>query len=231
MEALGRVQKVVANVEELMKVYRSKHSWLYAFSAFRLPSPLSASDAVPREARAEAQANLRRICQEAALPFDESSRELLKMAPRAEHYQSYGCNTRAAWGRAAAEWPEFQKGRRLVELFLIWKTASGNLERRFRRFREISCPERARLLDLTVENCMLVEQAPPSKMLRALPSSGPSADNNKYVSRVLKLHAKLQGETQKRIRRLQRRDAGSTRVPASGGSGPETEAAFWSEAK
>ena len=37
----------------------------------------------------------------------------------------------------AAEWPELQSARRLVELSLVWKTASGNLERRFRQFREI----------------------------------------------------------------------------------------------
>ena len=66
-------------------------------------------------------------------------------------------------GRAAAEWPELGSGRRLVELFLVWKTFSGNLERRFRRFRETRCPQRAQLLDVSVENCVVVEQAPSSQ--------------------------------------------------------------------
>ena len=44
---LGYVQKVVANMIEYMrKLYRPKHSWLHAFTAFRLPSPLS-GEALP----------------------------------------------------------------------------------------------------------------------------------------------------------------------------------------
>ena len=42
-QALARVQVVVANMMELMKVYRPDHSWVCAFTAFRLPSPLVAS--------------------------------------------------------------------------------------------------------------------------------------------------------------------------------------------
>ena len=223
-EALGRVQNVVANMVEYMKVYRHKQSWLYRFCSFRLPSSLSESDDFRHRAR------IRRICDEAELPFEESLRELLQILLRAEKYRRDGCNMRAAWGRAAAEWPEFQKARRLIELFLIWKTATSNLERRFRRFREISCVQRAQLLDTTVEECMLVEQAPPSKMLRALLNQQDNASN--YLVRVSKLHAKLQGKARRRIHVRPRRDAGSSRpadsasVAASARSGPETEAAF-----
>ena len=106
-------------------------------------------------------------------------------------YRSDGCNTRAAWGRAAAEWPEFQKARRLVELFFIWKTAPSNLERRFRRFREISCVERAKLLDTTIADCMLVEQAPPSKMLRAWATQHDNNASN-YLAQVSKLREGVQ---------------------------------------
>ena len=63
-------------------------------------------------------------------------------------------------GGAAAEWPELKSGRCLVEFFLVWKTSSANLERRFGRFSEIHCAQRARLFDTTVESCMAVEQAP-----------------------------------------------------------------------
>ena len=99
------------------------------------------------------------------------------------------------------EWVHFfdQRVDLLVELFLVWKTSTGNLERRFRRFREIRCPQRAQLLDASVEQCMLVEQAPPSKMLRMQPSfwesraGQPQADNGNYFQQVLKLHEKLHG--------------------------------------
>ena len=164
--ALRRVQTIVANAKENMKLYRPEHSWLHAFTAFRLPSPLSATDAGATEAATEAEACLRRICQDASLSKQKAIAQLRQMLKRAEWHQRDGCTTRQAWGRAAAEWPELNIGRRLVELFLVWKTSSGNLERRFRRFAEVHCPERARLLDTSVEECSLVDQAPPSKLLR-----------------------------------------------------------------
>ena len=140
------MQTIVANVKENMKLYRAEHSWLHAFTAFRLPSPLSATDA-PLSAtdagatEAEAGACLRRICREAFLSFPEAIAQLRQLLKRAEwHHQRDGCTTRQAWGRAAAEWPELHIGRRLVELFLVWKTSSGNIERRFRRFAEVHCP-------------------------------------------------------------------------------------------
>lgn len=232
-EALGRVRKVVANMREYMKLYRPAHSWLHAFTAFRLPSPLSASDEDARVPQAEVKASFRRICQEAKLPETQAYSELLRLLPRAERHHVRGCGTRAAWGRASAEWPEFHSARRLVELFLVWKTASGNLERRFRRFREIRCPQRAQLLDTSVEHCMLVEQAPPSKILRTLQCSSSDAssslarrDQNNYLQQVLKLHQDLHGNGPARTRRAERRDAGVARVPASGKRGPDTEAAF-----
>ena len=161
------MQAIVANVKENMKFYRSKHSWLYAFSAFSLPSTLTATVAAGAQAADDAEASLRRICCEAELPAEKAIVELRRILKRAEWHKRHGGTTRQAWGRAAAEWPELHVGRRLVELFLIWKTSSGNLERRFRRFSEVHCPERARLLDTSVEECALVDQAPPSKLLRS----------------------------------------------------------------
>ena len=231
--AMCRVRVLVANMLEYMKLYRPEHSWLHAFAAFRLPSPLSASDEAGGAARAEVKASWRRIVIEAKLPEKQACDELMRLLPRAEQHHLNGCHPRAAWGRAAAEFPELHSARRLVELFLVWKTASGNLERRFRRLREIRCPERAKLLDVSVENCVLVEQAPPSNILRTCQSSFSDARasrhqayKNNYIHNVLKLHAKLHGNGQTRMRRAERRDAGTTREPVSGRLGPETEAAF-----
>ncbi len=231
-EALGRVQVLVANMTEYMKFDWPEHSWLHAFTAFRLPSPLSASGEAESAASASVTACLRRIAKEAKLPWTKAFCELKIMLRRAETYYLNGVHTRAAWGRAAAEWPEFTSGRRLVELFLVWKTSSGNLERRFRRFREIRCPQRAQLLDVSVENCVVVEQAPSSHILRTLPSSFSDAramrhkTGNTYIQHVLKLHEKLHATGPTRIRRAERRDAGAKRQPASGEVGPDTEAAF-----
>ena len=187
---LHRVRVVVANMREYMKVYRPEHSWLHAFTAFRLPSPLAASAAgadPPR--RAEALASLHRICREASLPEQQTTDELLKLLPRAEKFhREAACPASAAWGRASAEWPELQSARRIVELCIVWKTATGNLERRFRRVCEIRCPQRAQLLDVTLETCVVVEQAPPSKTLQQDESL-----RSTYCQRVLKMHRLMHG--------------------------------------
>ena len=211
-----------------MNFYRAEHSWLHAFTAFRLPSPLSGADAAGSAASSEeVKASLQRISREANLPEEQTSRELLPILARADKHFRDGCSTREAWGRASAEWPELKSGRSLVELFLVWKTASGNLERRFRRFRETRCPERAQLLDISVENITLVEQAPPSKMLREwwLDARKSSKPNN-YFSRVTRLHQKLHGHVATRVRRAPRRDAGVPKNIASGTPILDTEAAF-----
>ena len=136
--ALNRVRVVVANIEEDMKVDRPKHSWMHAFAAFRLPSPLSTavsvSDVAGRTASAEVKASLTRICEAAELPVQPACTELLRLLPRAEKFRREGCCPRAAWGRPSAEFPELKHGRALAECFLNWKTVTGNIERRFRRF-------------------------------------------------------------------------------------------------
>ena len=222
-EALGRMRCVVANIREFMKFYRAEHSWLHAFTAFRLPSPMSASAAAGSAAYKEVEASLQRISREANLPEAQTLSELPTILARAEVHLRNGCSPRESWGRASAEWPELKCGRGLVECYLIWKSASGNLERRFRRFREIRCPERAQLLDVSVENCMLVEQAPPSKMLREWADA---CKNTSYFQRCTRLHRKLCGEVATRKRVAQRRDAGVPRNMESSTQAPDTEAAF-----
>ena len=97
-EALGRVHVLVANMTEYMKLCRPEHSWLHAFTAFRLPSPLSASGEAESVARASVTACLRRIAKEAKLPWRMAFNELKIMLPRAETYYLNGFHTRAAWG-------------------------------------------------------------------------------------------------------------------------------------
>ena len=226
--ALRRVQTIVANIKENMKLYRSKHSWLYAFTAFRLPSALAATAAGGTAAADDAEACLRRICSEAGLPEQESVKELRRMLKRAEWHKQQGGSTRQAWGRAAAEWPELHAGRRLVELFLVWKTSSGNVERRFRRFSEVHCPERAQLLDTSVEDIMLVDQAPGSKLLRSwLEQQDPCEPYERgcgprWLKRVLSLHERYHSSSKPKARAARRdRGVGRDRQPER-----DTEAAF-----
>ena len=226
---LKRVQVVVANIRELLKVYRPNQSWFNAFAAFALPSPLGAAASASgggEVASAACRASLERICSEAKLPKKKAMAELERLLPRAEVFCKNGCNPREAWARASAEFPEMLQGRALVELFLIWKTSTGNVERRFRIFREIGTPQRARLLDVTVEACVIADQAPSSKMLQSLFSSFSSKAPCKknYLSEVEKLHETLHGEQRLGAgKRAQRRDAGVSRAADSA---RDTEAAF-----
>ena len=250
---LKRVQVVVANIKELLKVYRPTSSWFQAFAAFALPSPLgasgsrlsasgaagSASDggaaASAADCASACRASLQRICSEAKLPCRQTAVEWARLLPRAEVFHKNGCTPREAWGRASAEFPELQHGRALVELFLVWKTSTGNLERRFRVFREVYTVQRARLLDVTVEACILADQAPSSAMLRSLLSSFSAKDPGKknYLSELDKLHEQLHGPQRLGAAgpRAQRRDAGSVRTPPdqeapAAGSVRDSEAAF-----
>eukprot|EP00959_Pyramimonas_sp_CCMP1952_P206498 4318511-Pyramimonas_sp.AAC.1 len=90
-----------------MKLYRPEHSWLHAFTAFRLPPSLSLS---ATEHATEAEACLKRICQAADLSEQEAISQLRRMLPRAEVHHRDGSTTRQAWGRAAVEWPELPSG-------------------------------------------------------------------------------------------------------------------------
>ena len=118
-QALRRVLVVVANIQEYMEFYRPAHSWLHAFTAFRLPSPFSVAApagaasagggaSAGGSARAEANASIRRICREAELPEDEACRQLLQILPRAEKFRSNGADTLSAWAQASLEWPELE---------------------------------------------------------------------------------------------------------------------------
>ncbi len=90
------MQVGVASMTEYIKLYRPEHSWLHAFTAFRLPSPLSASDEAESAASASVTACLRRITKEATLPWAKAFCELKMMLPRAETYYLNGFHPRAA---------------------------------------------------------------------------------------------------------------------------------------
>ena len=229
---LRRVQNVVANIKELLKIYRPTSSWFQAFAAFSLPSPMSVADTAARAASSSAadtaaratqcRESLERLCVEAKLPRKQALAEWQRLLPRAQVFHKNGCTAREAWGRASAEFPELKQGRALVELFLIWKTSTGNLERRFRTFREVGTVQRARLLDLTVEDCLIADQGPDSKMMRTLLTSlsGKTADAQRknYFNELERLHEVVHGPQRRHgaNQRAQRRDAGVSRPPSSG---------------
>jgi hypothetical protein len=226
---LRRVQTIVENMKEYTrKVYRPEHSWYRAFAAFQLPSPRSEGPDGKRKLHPQIVTSLERICSTAKLPSREVLPEVLRLLHRAEAHKQNGVESDAAWGRASAEWPELKEARSLVNLFLIWKATTGKLERRFRKLRETRTPQRAGLLDITVEKLMLAEQAPPSKILRGLSASFPASRavaKKNYLVQLLALDEKLHGRRMQPGTREERRDKGIPREAASASTGPETEAA------
>lgn len=225
-QALQQARELVAIIRAQAPVFRNKTSWLHAFTAFRLPSPLSQA-ALARDTQAqraehqqcvqEIHASLDRIRKAAKLD-EEAMKQLLKLLPRAEVHRKSGCSTKEAWGRASAEFPEYKNGRDLVDVFLLWKPNTGNLERRFRYMKEHRPAERSSLADTTVENMLSVDFAPPSEALAAAaqaatdPSTVPAEVQGaqSYLKLVLRLHTKLHNAPQRRPQqnRKQRRDAG-----------------------
>lgn len=214
------MQVVVASTTEVLKLCRPSTPRVHAFTAIRLLSTLVASaESGGLAQQKEALANLKRIRREADLLEQQALDELLKRLLRAEKlHRDDGYQVNVACGRASAEWPELQSCRHLWKLGFVWKTASGNLERRLHRFREVRCPERAHLLDVTLESCVIVEQAPPSKIMRL-----DAVVKDRYCQHVLKPHEKLHGRGSTRRRRAERRDAGRPRAGATARLGPTTE--------
>ena len=217
-KALQHVQGVVKNIKELFKLYRPEDSWLAMFTAFRLPSPPGCTE------------KLQRIIAEAKLQQPQALVEWQRLLPRAEALQKAGCSTREAWGRASAEFPEFKAGRSLVELFLVWKTSTGNVERRFREYSEVMTPQRASLLDSTAETMMFADQAPPSSRLRGTSQTATDTNGHKktdYLAELQRWHQELHPVTRERgANRKQRRDAGVSRTQVAASAAPTTEAAF-----
>ena len=133
-------------------------------------------------------------------------------------------------GRASAEFPELKAGRSLVEVFLVWKTSTGNLERRFRTYSEVHTVQRSSLLDTTAETMMLADQAPPSGRLRGASQTATDTNGHKktdYLAELHFWHGNLHPVTrERRAKCKQRRDAGVSRTPVAASAAPTTEAAF-----
>ena len=113
------MQVGVASMTEYIKLYRPEHSWLHAFAAFRVPSPLSASDEAGGVARAEVTASCQRIIQEAKLREKWQPLRWRFSARGNSCISSPTVHPRAEWGRAAAELPELHSARNLVELSFV----------------------------------------------------------------------------------------------------------------
>ena len=243
-EALQRVQRIVMNIQECFKVYRANTSWLALFTAFRLPSTRGcAKEGVHLPSSCGciscAKGKLQQILAKAQVQQPKKAlAQWERLLPRAEALQQGGRSTREAWGQAAVEFPEFGAGRNLVELFLVWKTSTGNLERRFRILAEVATPQRSSMLEGTVETIMFASQAPPSAHLIALSRSDERPTS--YLSELQVWHARLyQGAREQTVNRKQRRDAGVSRIlvasadpvaasaaPVAASAAPVAEAAF-----
>ena len=108
---------------------------------------------------------------------------------------------------------------------------TGNLERRFRVFREQKSEERARMLDATVEQLLLVEFAPPSAAMRAaLAHATDSRAMLTYMEQLAKKQEPLRKHV--RVQQKERRDAHVPRDKIAQESrllqlgAPESDAAF-----
>jgi len=229
--ALRTMQELVANMKEYMAVYRNPTGWLNKFAAMALPSPLTAQRGTAFAAVAkqeqiakkadECLANLETIRAAASVGPDavnklgpDAVKELRRILPRAEWHAARGCNARQAWGRASMEFPELTEARVMVEAFLIFKSSTGDVERRFRVYTEQNTSERAQLLDVTVEALLCCEQAPPSAALREGISNGVGAPAHTYLTKLCKLHHLRDPRLRRPNRHKSRRDAGCERGEA-----------------
>ena len=224
---LKKARQIVANIRVYMCVYRNPKGWLYRFRAFRFPSPLRPS--APAEDKKEAIASLTHIQRVAGLS-NRAIPELLQLLPRATFHAQSVDSAKAAWGRSSAEFPELKDGRSAVNCLLAFEPYTGNLERRFRVFREQKNEERARMLDATVEQLLLVEFAPPSAAMRAALAA--HAPDSRAMRTYMEQLAKKQVRKQFRVQQKERRDAHLPRDKIAQESrllqlgAPESDAAF-----
>ena len=154
--------------------------------------------------------NLELVKNGGGIKSSEAIDQVHLLLKRAEYFFREDAQTISAWGRAAAEYPELQVGRNMVEQLLVFHAVTGNLERRFRNMREIKTPQRAKLLDIELEGLLLAEQAPPSALMlsvaRATSDDRKRMPIQKYMNELVEA---CEQNNPTRIRpQKQRRDAG-----------------------
>ena len=236
--ALNRMRRIVHVVRLLCGAYRPKNAWVHELRAFRLPSPLSmgegpadAGDGDMARHRAECEQSLSRIFGEGRLPPEATIKELKRLLPFAEAHARHGASTRQAWARASADFPEFALARQGVELLLIARPSTSNVERKFRSVPVQERRDRLQLLDTTLETLLIGDQAPlPDQLART--SGGELTPIGSYLPEAMKLYERTFGKSfaSKQVTK-RRRDAG---VPRGAGleekrprpDGPQTEASF-----
>ena len=90
----------------------------------------------------------------------------------------------------------------MINVLLFFSMNTGNLERRFRDYRESRPAERASLLDATVEDILLADMAPPSDAwgpalnttsTATVEKAGPVAAMQVYMRKLVQLHAARHG--------------------------------------
>ena len=134
-----QVQPIVKNIQECFKVYRADISWLALFMAFRLPSTCGCISCAKEGVHllsscgciSCAKGKLQQILTKVQVQQPQKAlAQWERLLPWAEALRRGGHSTCEAWEQAAVEFPEFVAGCNLVELFLVWKTNTSNLERR-----------------------------------------------------------------------------------------------------
>ena len=127
------------DIQECFKVYRADSSWLALFTAFRLPSTCGCISCAKEGVHllsscgciSCAKGKLQQILTKVQVQQPQKAlAQWERLLPWAEALRRGGHSTCEAWEQAAVEFPEFVAGCNLVELFLVWKTNTSNLERR-----------------------------------------------------------------------------------------------------
>lgn len=159
--------------------------------------------------------------------------ELRKLAVVAEAHFKRGAREIEAWARASSDFPEYLLAQDMVSLFIGFTETTTELERTLKLVPLQERRDRASMLNTTLENLMLVSQAPLAEdmVTRRKNSVGDTVLTpvGNYLPDILKRWTARYGLKQARKLRKQRRDKGVARTTTAEISATKrlTEAVTW----
>ena len=165
-QPLDRMRIVVLAVRRMMEAELPGNNWQIAFTAYRLPSPWTAnsfpdwSEAERAAEKHKIQAQLQDIWKQALLDVNLCWEEFLEMLPAAESNRRSGCSVSQAFAKASAEFPEKENFRAAVNELLSFVYSTGEVERSLKFIPYQERQQRAHMLGATLEQLVLVMQAP-----------------------------------------------------------------------